>query len=189
MAIVWVPGSVQYHRKLTVSFLLHEIYLEVVMTLIERVHISEVSRPYLSTGGAQVHLRTCMFSCRDKRSHLELSMLEAIGVVNQETAYVSTRTADQKSCWSKERVACVASVSVWFRSKERPRNGILGFDRARNETRAKRMKVGGGGREGRKRLQTNPLILKTCVRQRTQRLIGSASRTMLTCVDQRFVSY
>ena len=86
-------------------------------------------------------------------------------------------------------LACVASVSFWFRSKERPRNGILGFGRARNETRAKKMKVGGGGREGRKRLQTNPSILKTCVRQRTQRLIGSASRTMLTCVDQRFVSY
>ena len=33
-------------------------------------------------------------------------------------------------------VACIASVSVWFRSKERPRNGILGFGRARNETRA-----------------------------------------------------
>ena len=33
-------------------------------------------------------------------------------------------------------VACLASVSVWFRSKERPRNGILGFGRARNETRA-----------------------------------------------------
>ena len=33
--------------------------------------------------------------------------------------------------------ACVASVSIWFRSKERPRNGILGFGRARNETRAK----------------------------------------------------
>ena len=47
-------------------------------------------------------------------------------------------------------IACVASVSVWFRSKERRRNGILGFDRARNETRAKKMKVGGGGREGRK---------------------------------------
>ena len=31
-------------------------------------------------------------------------------------------------------VACVASVSVWFRSKERPRNGILGYVRARNET-------------------------------------------------------
>ena len=33
-------------------------------------------------------------------------------------------------------LACVASISVWFRSKERPRNGILGFGRARNETRA-----------------------------------------------------
>ena len=50
------------------------------------------------------------------------------------------------------------------------------------------MKEGGGGGgvggEGRKRLQTNPSILKTYVRQRTQRLIGSASRTILTCVDQ-----
>ena len=35
-------------------------------------------------------------------------------------------------------IACVASVSVRFRSKERPRNGILSFDRARNETRAKK---------------------------------------------------
>ena len=35
-------------------------------------------------------------------------------------------------------LACVASVSVWFRSKERPRNRILGFGRARNETRAKK---------------------------------------------------
>ena len=43
--------------------------------------------------------------------------------------------------------------------------------------------------EGRKRLQTNPSILKTCIRQRPQRLFGSVSRTMLTCVDQRFVSY
>ena len=39
---------------------------------------------------------------------------------------------------SEARLACVASVSVWFRSKERPWNGILGFGRARNETRAKR---------------------------------------------------
>ena len=55
--------------------------------------------------------------------------------------------------------------------------------------KSQKMKMGGGGGKGRKRLQTNPSILKTCVRQRTQRLIGSASRTMLTCVDQRFVSY
>ena len=33
-------------------------------------------------------------------------------------------------------LACVASVSVWLRSKERPRNGIVGFGRARNGTRA-----------------------------------------------------
>ena len=33
-------------------------------------------------------------------------------------------------------LACVASVSVLFRSKERPRNEILRFGRARNETRA-----------------------------------------------------
>ena len=33
-------------------------------------------------------------------------------------------------------LACVASASVWFRSKEIPRKGTFGFDRARNETRA-----------------------------------------------------
>ena len=37
----------------------------------------------------------------------------------------------------KRALACVASVSVLFRSKERPRNEILGFGRARNETRGK----------------------------------------------------
>ena len=37
-------------------------------------------------------------------------------------------------------IACVASVSVWFRSKERPGNGILGFGRARNQIRAKKWK-------------------------------------------------
>ena len=35
-------------------------------------------------------------------------------------------------------VACVASVSVLFRSKERARKEILGFGRARNETRGKK---------------------------------------------------
>ena len=89
-------------------------------------------------------------------------------------------------------IACVASVSIWFRSKERPRNEILGFGRARNKTRAEKWRGGGGGgggREGRKHLQTNPSSLKTSVRQRTQRLIGLVSRTILTCVDQRFVLY
>ena len=34
-------------------------------------------------------------------------------------------------------MACVASVSVRFRSKETPRKGIFGFGRPKNETRAK----------------------------------------------------
>ena len=48
-------------------------------------------------------------------------------------------------CWAKNShcessLACVASVSVWFGSKEIPRsrNRILGFGRARNETSAKK---------------------------------------------------
>ena len=40
-------------------------------------------------------------------------------------------------CNLTQRLTCVASVSVWFRSKERPRNGAFGFGRARNGTRAK----------------------------------------------------
>ena len=39
-----------------------------------------------------------------------------------------------KYCLAFPGVACVASVSVRFRSKERPRIGIFGFDRARNKT-------------------------------------------------------
>ena len=45
-------------------------------------------------------------------------------------------------------LACVASVSVWFRNKERPRNGIFRFSRARNGTRAKKNEREGGGGEG-----------------------------------------
>ena len=37
-------------------------------------------------------------------------------------------------------IASVLSVSVWFLSKERPRNRIFGFGRARNGTRAKKWK-------------------------------------------------
>ena len=39
---------------------------------------------------------------------------------------------------SRGFVACVTSVFVRFWSKERPRNGIFGFDRARNKTIAKK---------------------------------------------------
>ena len=46
---------------------------------------------------------------------------------------------------SQDALACVASVSVWFRRKEIPRKGVFdhrgqrSIDRARNETRAKEL--------------------------------------------------
>ena len=83
-------------------------------------------------------------------------------------------------------IACVASVSVWFRSNERPRNGIFCFGRARNGTRTKNER---GGRGRKETLADKPRDFENPARQRTERLIGSASRTLLTCVDQRFVSY
>ena len=55
----------------------------------------------------------------------------------------------------RDKVACVASVFVWFRSKRRPsrlkktveRGFWPGFDRARNETRTKNWKRGEEGKE------------------------------------------
>ena len=56
---------------------------------------------------------------------------------------VGTVPQTTDNCFTKSKtlffLACVASVSVRFRSKERPRKGIFGFDRARNETRAKQL--------------------------------------------------
>ena len=52
---------------------------------------------------------------------------------------------------------CVASVSVGFRSKEKPRNGIFGVFPARKMWREpKKRNVRGGRGQERKRLQTNP---------------------------------
>ena len=53
-------------------------------------------------------------------------------------------------------IDCVASVSVWFRSKEIPRKGTFGIDRARYETRAKSER-GGRGR-GRKETLADKLL-------------------------------
>ena len=71
-----------------------------------------------------------------------------------------------------------------FGSKERRGTGFLVFCLGGNGARAKNERWGGGG-EGRKRLQTNPWILNTSVRQRTGLVIGWAGRKLLTCVDQR----
>ena len=57
---------------------------------------------------------------------------------------------------STQNIACVASVSIWFRSKEIPRKGTFGFDRARNETRVKSER--GGRRRGRKETLADKLL-------------------------------
>ena len=111
-------------------------------------------------------------------------------------------------------LACVASVSVGFGSKDNlvPRvfvpycawldngNEDPGYEGGAKKDRGtgfsvfclrgkwgesqNKNGVGRGG-EGRNRLRTNPWILKTPVRWRTGLVIGWASRTFLTCVDQR----
>ena len=69
-------------------------------------------------------------------------------------------------------------------SKER-RTGFSVFCPRENWGESKKKERGGGGGERRKRLRTNPLILKTSVRQRTELVIGWAGQTLLTCADQR----
>ena len=51
-------------------------------------------------------------------------------------------------------LACVASVSVWFRSKERPRNGILGSPEMKQEPKNE---SGGRGRGRKETLADKPL--------------------------------
>ena len=77
-----------------------------------------------------------------------------------------------------EMVACVASVSVLFRSKERPRNEILGFGRARNER-------GGRGRGRKETLADKPLDFENL---RSPANTAPDWLGYLTCVNQRFVS-
>ena len=57
------------------------------------------------------------------------------------------------------KIAFVASASVWFQNKERPRSRILGFGRARNETRAIN-ESGGRGRGRNETLADKPLDLE-----------------------------
>ena len=69
--------------------------------------------------------------------------MEKAGLSESQTAEPTTITTFTGLCvlLVRKRVwallAYVASVSVWFQSKERPRNGILGFGRARDEMSAK----------------------------------------------------
>ena len=71
--------------------------------------------------------------------------------------------------------------------EQRAKNRVFGVWPARKmgEDKNKKEGVGEKGGEGRERFQTNPLILKTPVRQRTELVIGWACQTLLTRVDQR----
>ena len=88
------------------------------------------------------------------------------------------------SCISLETTVIPGAGEISLQSKRFhlvSEQGKTGFGRARNETRAKKWKRGKGeGKEGNSCRQTPRF------RQRTQRLIGSAIRTILSCVDQRF---
>ena len=64
-------------------------------------------------------------------------------------------------------VACVASVSSRSSSRK------LGQEQ-------KKINDGGGGGERRNRLPANPMILKNCVRPRTQPLIGAVRVVLIT---------
>ena len=78
-------------------------------------------------------------------------------------------------------IACVASVSV----EQKAKNKVFGVLPARKMGREQQLEGGGGGREGRKRLQPSIVNLKYSVGQRTELVIGWAGRTLLTCVNQR----
>ena len=88
-----------------------------------------------------------------------------------------------------QNLACVASVSVGFGSKERPRNnrgtGFSVFCLRGKWGESQKNNGGGRGGEGKEPLADKPLDFENSVRWRTGLVIGWASRTFLTCVDQR----
>ena len=73
----------------------------------------------------------------------------------------SIRNLVNESKTKKLWLARVASVSVGLGSKESLRNGISVFCPREKWCESQKEERGGGGGEGRKRLQTNPWILKT----------------------------
>ena len=103
-----------------------------------------------------------IFSTRPKRSQLGTLSNELLLTSNSFDTVTPHHMMKTSITWSrsmtkllfgetKRALACVTSVSVWFRRKERPRKGIFGFDSARN-------KRGGRGRgKGRKETSSPPL--------------------------------
>ena len=97
--------------------------------------------------GIRVLKVVCLLCCERHPKHKERSLATCLHPLER---WKSARSTKQNKNLNKKvyscgiLVACVASVSVLFRRKERPRNEILGFGRARNETRAKKWNRGEG---------------------------------------------
>ena len=87
--------------------------------------------PFVSTNNNHANQKTtCLLSFR-RGSHVLCLFWETENKLWE----LSGRTL-----WVSD-IACVASVSVWFRSKKRPWKGIFGFDRGKNETTNKKYLV------------------------------------------------
>ena len=84
-----------------------------------------------------------------ERDDLELAGHVPIELSRVLACFLASNESNSLTVQVCGKLTCVASVSVWFRSKEILRKGTFGFDRARNETRAKKRKRGKGeGKEG-----------------------------------------
>ena len=79
---------------------------------------------------------------------------EPTEIVLAQRAYIELwmHTGSLESTKDVQHIACVASVSIWFWSKERPWNGILGFGHAINETIKGQKNESGGRGKGRKEM-------------------------------------
>ena len=127
---------------MTIMFPLRVVLVTVTKALstLFRIAFAPQQKSY-QTGLLFTHKDDCggAISVTERCCPAPISLAENIDLSDWCSHYTRIRKAI-----SGTMLACVASVSVWFRSKERPRNGILGFGRARNETRAKQWKWGRG---------------------------------------------
>ena len=80
-------------------------------------------------------------------------------------------------------------VSRWVPLKEHEERRDVRFWRREKWNKSQKMKEEGEGEGKEETLTDKPGDFDNHARQRTGRLIGSASRTLITCVGQRFVSY
>ena len=97
-----------------------------------------------------------IFRIRDIRKNV-LSKLIEISMESETPCRCSSGEAPTWQTETNRKISLRRSVSVRFRSRERPRKEIFDFDRASNETRAKKWKRGERkGKEGNVSLLSSP---------------------------------